>query len=409
MREARSMLEGVEAFYHVSNELGPSLPDLREIEQEELVCLLFDAARFCHVEILAYTVYFRGYGMLIKTPKPYDISEELLLRQATQYFGKQMGQNLRDLRKDPVSEEYIAANGRLRDKLFNLQEFAKLYAMRFSRFYNERHHRKGQVWKQRFRSNVVENKSEYFMNAIAYIHTRPVVMSEGAKLCDCRHSSWAEALNGHQKWRRIYRQISGDSNWRYARLEYGSKLDAMSNRVNKPYYGAADPALIDAYRSKNRMLPEKLEDGKRRRQTMYNRLKKYVAENGHFLFPRNSERYRELVKWVRAQRSHYIRGTLSKRNIDALEDIGFPWNVKRNIIEGSMDPEATQSGVWVQKYELLKAHFEETGDLLPPYPSRMIGQWISYQRAQRRKNRLSETQIKLLDSIAFPWKVIRRS
>jgi len=408
MREARLILEGSEAYYSLSNELTPKLPDLNGDEQEELVNLLFDAAKFCHIEILAYTAYPRGYGMLVKTPEPYDVGGKLLAKQAIEYFGAGKGRELAGLSRGSVSGKRIAASSRrLRDKLFNLQEFAKLYANRFSRSYNSRHHRKGQVWKQRFRSSVVENESGYLTNAIAHIHTRPVAMDKGTSLTDYRYSSWVEALNGNRKWRRIYKQISGDSHWRHAESGYASKLDAMAKRINRPDYGSIDPALIDAYRLRNRMLPEELKARKRRWQAMYRQLKEYVAENGHFLFPRDSGEHRELVKWVRAQRHHYLRGTLSKSHIGALDAIGFPWNVKGNIIKGSTDPNADPSSAWMKKYRLMKAHSIEKGGLTPPYPSRMMGQWVSYQRAQRKRSRLSETQIKMLDAIGFPWDVAR--
>ncbi len=391
MREARRILEGVEAFYHLSNEIRPDFPDLREIEQEALEYVLFDAAGFCHIEILAYSIHRRGYGMLVKTPKPYDISGKLLERQAIAYFGKQMNQSSGNLHMSQESEALIAANSKLGDKLFNLQEFAGLYGKRFSRFYNGEHDRKGQVWKQRFRSYVVENKSDYLVRAIAYIHTRPVVMDPKTKLSDHRRSSWLEALEGNRKWRKIYKQVSGKSDWRHARSRYDSNFDAMVKRINKPYYGSVDPALVDAYLSKNRMIPQRLEDRKKRWQTMYYRVKEYAAKNGHFLFPRNSEEYRDLAKWVRDQRQYYARGSLSEENIDALDNIGFPWKVRR---------------AWMKKYAMLKAHSKAKGDLLPPYHNKTIVYWINNQRGRRRKGLLSARQIELLDAIAFPWEVV---
>ena len=408
MREARFILEGVEAFYCLSNEIGPDLQDLSGPEQEELVSRLFDAAKLCHIDILAYTAHPRGYGMLVRIPRPYDISRRLLVMQAKEYFGRDPEKNLTDPREDPGSEAHAAVDRMLRGRLFNLQEFARLYGMRFSLSYNKRHNRKGPVWKQRFRSSVVEHRSEYLMSAIAYIHTRPAVMNEGTKLADYEHSSWVEAIEGNRKRRRDYKEVSGDSDWRKAKSRYGLELEAMMKRINRPHYGTIDSDLVDAHRRKNRTLSEELEDRRRRWQTMYGRLKKYVAENGHFLFPRNSENYRELLKWVRNQRSHCRRGTLSQRNIDALDRLGFPWDAKKNIIKG-IPPETIQGSVWMEKYELLKAYYKAQGDLMPPYADRTVHQWIRYQRARRRGHRLSETQIELLDSISFPWEVGRRS
>ena len=334
MREARIIIEGVEAFYHVSNEIKPDFADLKKDEQQELEYLLFDAAKFCQIEIIAYTIYARGYIMLVKTPEPYDVSNDALEKQVKSYLGAQQGLIYNRLRKLPKSKSFKELNQKIKEKLFNLREFIKLFSKRFSLFYNQEHHRKGPLWKQRFRSYLVENNNEYLIRAIAYIHTRPAAIHKSADLSDYRYSSWTKALEGNRKWREQYQLNIGESNWRHLKQKIDRVYKAMENRINRPDYGSVDPALIERYRSKRQILPEDLKNREQHWQTMYHRLKKYAAKNGHFLFPRNSKTYGELLKWVRNQRSHYHRGSLSQKHIQDLDRIGFPWNAKRNIIKG---------------------------------------------------------------------------
>ncbi len=240
MREARIILEGVEAFYHVSNEIKPSLPDLTKDEQTELEYLIFDAANFCHIDIMAYTVYPQGYVMLVKTPAPYDVNNDILAKQVKSYLGTQQGLVFKRLRNDMKAEKFNELNKKIRDKLFNLREFVILFSSRFSLSHNKQHHRKGSVWEQRFRSYVVENSVEFMMNAISYIHTRPIAMNKETDLSDLKCSSWTKALEGNQKWRKKYNSVVEVRNWRLVELKMDSMFNTMTKRKNIPDFGSVN-------------------------------------------------------------------------------------------------------------------------------------------------------------------------
>ena len=61
----------------------------------------------------------------------------------------------------------------LRDKLSSLSEFVKEIKQSFSRYYNKRHHRRGTLWGERFKSLIVE-KGETLINCLAYIDLNPI-------------------------------------------------------------------------------------------------------------------------------------------------------------------------------------------------------------------------------------------
>jgi putative transposase len=61
----------------------------------------------------------------------------------------------------------------LREKLSSLSEFVKEIKQSFSRYYNKRHHRRGTLWGERFKSLIVE-KGETLINCLAYIDLNPL-------------------------------------------------------------------------------------------------------------------------------------------------------------------------------------------------------------------------------------------
>jgi len=60
-----------------------------------------------------------------------------------------------------------------RNKWSNLSEFLKDIKQSFTRDYNKRHHRRGTLWGERFKSCIVEN-GETLINCLAYIDLNPI-------------------------------------------------------------------------------------------------------------------------------------------------------------------------------------------------------------------------------------------
>jgi putative transposase len=61
----------------------------------------------------------------------------------------------------------------LREKLSSLSEFIREIKVGFTRYYNKRHHRRGNFWGDRFKSVIVEN-GETLINCLAYIDLNPL-------------------------------------------------------------------------------------------------------------------------------------------------------------------------------------------------------------------------------------------
>jgi hypothetical protein len=61
----------------------------------------------------------------------------------------------------------------LREKLSNLSEFVREIKVGFTRYYNQRHNRRGYFWGDRFKSVIVD-KGETLVNCLAYIDLNPL-------------------------------------------------------------------------------------------------------------------------------------------------------------------------------------------------------------------------------------------
>ena len=125
--------------------------------------------------------------------------------------------------------------------------------------------------------------------------------------------------------------------------------------------------------------------------------KAYFEENGNLDIPATytTEDGVCLGGWYRGVRNQYRTGTLTTERKEKLESIGIQWDsvLVRN---------------WMQYYEAAQSYFEEHGDLnvnmnyTTPDGVR-LGRWIVGQRDSRRRDHLSEEQIRLLDAIGMSW------
>lgn len=402
MRDARIILERVEAVYYISNELKPDLPSLADKDQENLEKTLFHTAEFCKIDIFSYIIHKRGYAMLIRVPVPEQVPLEDLVKMVSRYYGKAREKELLALSDNPSSEKFIKMSHNHRNKLYNVQEFVKLYSKRFSFSYNQKNGRKGSVWRQRFRSYPVEDNTEFIMKAIAFAHTRPLVMKIAENPSDCRYSSWSKSVHGDLKWRLSYRTIAKQSTWKKAKAAYKKEHEIMRSRMNKPSFGWINQKLVDKYRSKNRLTQALLNSRNREWKKKFRQLKKYGEKKGHFRFKRGSRKYAELMRWIRIQRNYFRRGTLRKEYLEAFKSINFSLDKSSHLMEDLSERENI-SILWLNNFERVKNYALKHKKLQPPYEDKAVSRWISVQRYQSKRNRLSKTQIELLNSIDFPW------
>ena len=144
--------------------------------------------------------------------------------------------------------------------------------------------------------------------------------------------------------------------------------------------------------------------------TMYNRLLDFRAKHGHCLVPHSTKGDKELTslgRWVANQRVFYKmhqdgkQGLIKPPRIDALEKIGFVWNVNDMI--------------WDNKLRELIKYKEENGtcDVPPKCPKdhKKLRNWVELQRQQYRLYRAKRTtsltleRINKLEEVGFEWRI----
>lgn len=101
----------------------------------------------------------------------------------------------------------------------------------------------------------------------------------------------------------------------------------------------------------------------------------------------------QLGMWICQQRSAFKSGRLSKKRIDQLNAIGMLWEIEDR---------------WEKNYQAAKEYYHKNRSLM--IHTRYVtddginlGVWIAAQRAERRKNKLSDERIRRLNAIGMVW------
>ena len=120
-------------------------------------------------------------------------------------------------------------------------------------------------------------------------------------------------------------------------------------------------------------------------QEKYQELMRYVKDNGDANVPANHP----LRKWIGSQRTTKKSGKISETRIQLLDSIGFIW-----------DPMAR---IWQEKFYELKQYHNANGsvNVIANHPT--LGAWINVQRKLKKKGKLSEEYVQLLNSVGFTW------
>ena len=106
---------------------------------------------------------------------------------------------------------------------------------------------------------------------------------------------------------------------------------------------------------------------------------------------------KQLVSWVRTERTSYTNGKLSDERIKRLKDIGFEWSVR---LYRSLPKESKKEKGWEEMFDTLKKYKKDHGDCNVSVIW-ILGQWAKDQRTNYKNNNLSEDQIKRLEDIGF--------
>jgi hypothetical protein len=127
---------------------------------------------------------------------------------------------------------------------------------------------------------------------------------------------------------------------------------------------------------------------------LYERLKDYKTMYGSTVVPKFYQVDPQLGEWVQAQRKLFHRTVLSQQRIERLNSLDFVW-----------DPQEAQ---WMEMFHRLTVYqiANKTTAVPGRYPDEPdLGNWVSTQRKQYKRNMLSQQRIARLESVQFVWTI----
>jgi len=193
------------AIYHCVSRVVERQFHFGKVEKEEFVRLMRVYESFCGVKVLSFCVMSNHFHILVDVPcRPVggisddEILERLALVQqpasvamVRELFDSYQGEGVTEkgrLAHEALREQYMA-------RMWDLGKFMKFLKQRFSRWFNQKHDRKGTLWEERYSSSLVED-SYASLVVSAYIDLNPVRAGMVDDPKNYRWSSYSEAVAG---------------------------------------------------------------------------------------------------------------------------------------------------------------------------------------------------------------------
>ncbi|MEI6166120.1 MAG: transposase [bacterium] len=213
MRSSR-IVEEESAYYHIWSRVVDRRMVFDDDEKERFRKTLRAVASFSGIRIMTYVVLDNHFHALSYVPKREEVSDTELLRRLLFLYDKtvveNIGSHLACLR---AAGNHVAADARKREftyRMYDLGEFVKTLKQRVSMSYNKRHHRKGTLWEERFKSALIEGTSRMLSAMAAYIDLNPIRAGIVKDPKDYRFSGYGEAMGGSKEAREALMVVTKD-------------------------------------------------------------------------------------------------------------------------------------------------------------------------------------------------------
>jgi REP element-mobilizing transposase RayT len=164
--ELLAALKGKPALYHCVSRVVDRRFVLRREEREEFVRLMRLYEEFSQVKVWNYSVMSNHFHILVEVPaRPEDggasWSDERLLEHVSLIYGEHKMEQLRWELNHYRQQNNAAAAEAFREKflvrMWDLSEYMKIVKQCFTQWFNPRHERRGVLWEERFKSQLVED------------------------------------------------------------------------------------------------------------------------------------------------------------------------------------------------------------------------------------------------------------
>lgn len=206
MRINRSIIinKGRDQVFHVVSRVVDKNLIFEDEQKNEFLKYMRRLEAFSGVGVLAYCLMGNHFHLLLHVPpKPEEIPDDEVRRRMKILYGERMmhiidGEIQENIEMGDVKFESELYDN-VRRRLFNLSSFVGDLKLRFSKWYNNEHGRKGTLWEERFRSVLVEPSESAMMRVAAYIELNPVRAGLVQQPHEYKWCSYTEAVAGSNK------------------------------------------------------------------------------------------------------------------------------------------------------------------------------------------------------------------
>jgi putative transposase len=193
-----------EAVYHCMSRTvnGEWLWD--DTAKEVLRKQLWQVADYCGVQVLTYAILSNHFHVLVRVPLHQAVSDAELLRRYKVLYPSPT--KYQAARQEVIAAELthngpaaVAWRQRQLALMGDVSQFMKLLKQRFSIWFNQSHDRFGTLWAERFKSVLLEAKSETVQTMAAYLDLNCVRAGIAPDPKDYRFCGYAEAVAGQSR------------------------------------------------------------------------------------------------------------------------------------------------------------------------------------------------------------------
>lgn len=245
MRGARIKEEGA-GYYHIISRVVDRRMVFDDNEKERFCRIMRAAEAFSGVEILTHCTLSNHFHILAHVPERTEVSDELFISRLRHLYRRPqvmgIAARLAELRDNGQHEEADALKAGYTYRMYDLSEFAKTLKQRVSMSYNRRHHRKGTLWEERFKSVLIEGHADALSKVASYIDLNAVRAGVVNDPKDYRFCGYGEALAGSKRaragLRHVMRTLNRPSSWNDASKDYRKLLYMIGEQRGTTRTGA---------------------------------------------------------------------------------------------------------------------------------------------------------------------------
>jgi putative transposase len=211
-----------------------------DVAKEVLRLQMWQVADYCGVQVLTYVILSNHFHVLVRVPEHRIIDDaELLRRYAILYPRSTAYQQARlEVVKSELNcdgPEAIAWRKRQLALMGDISQYMKLLKQRFSIWLNKSHGRFGTLWAERFKSVLVEGRTNILQTMAAYIDLNAVRAGIITEPLEYRFCGYAEAVAGNRTAQLGIQSVMGTDDWDMAQAQYRQVL-----------FGTGEPARVNA-------------------------------------------------------------------------------------------------------------------------------------------------------------------